>query len=92
MDPLLALLVKGDLAAAQEACEARGIPVDGMLHLKHHQTRIYAPIGFLSSALQWFAERREIVPGYGYPDGTLLWYHVPEWIAPEKLSPSEVTL
>ena len=71
------LVVKGNKFQAAHAAGERGIPA---AFLRETATdTILATRANVSSLAAWLAEHNPLVPGYGFPDGTLLIYsHHPD--------------
>lgn len=74
---LITFVVKGTRDAADEAVTSRCICAARVDELKTETVYQTTPDD-LERLMQWFADQPAIIPGYGYPDGTLLIYSIHE--------------
>ena len=69
----LTFVIKGNEQIAREQMFARGIVACTLNHLTHEVVFKTSP-EYLDLIASWFCEVPELIPGYGYPDGTCLIY------------------
>lgn len=72
LPPLYTLVVKGDKFTAAHAAADRGIPAV-FLRETTTDTLLVTRAGF-TKLVKWLAERPALLPGQGFPVGTLLLY------------------
>jgi hypothetical protein len=70
---LYSLIVKGSLEKATESAISHGIAVWPKKEISSNSAVLYTDAGLLEISA-WLAEIPSLIPGYGYPDGTLLYY------------------
>lgn len=81
MAQYIRLLIKGPQAEAERTLAQREVPYKEAWGRKGAVTNSTMAIIPYSDALvevaqRWMAEQPAIIQGYGYPDGTLLWFTI----------------
>lgn len=75
--PYLSFVVKGPEQTAREQMFLRGIVGATFSHLER-ETVFTSDMKHLTTIQQWFNESPELIPGFGYPNGTCLLFSIHE--------------
>lgn len=74
---LIVLIIKGsNVEAATLAANQRGVVLASCeRRLGTNECLAKTTCTYLTQIVRWFTEREQMVNGYGYPDGSLLFYN-----------------
>lgn len=69
------LIIKAQSAdEVREIVESHGVQCGPIASLGSNQFKTFARISFEESATWFVAPMNHVIEGYGYPNGSLLWY------------------